>query len=119
MFHPDQVKGRVQDMLRSRDYILDYWDGDPRCETYETSQVGSVYYLRPRNLNELERGNVASFSSGFMGQCVLLTEHGCSLEHKDRPYACQMLMPQDGKCIDTGLDKQALCVLWIDLQHEV
>ena len=81
------------DLLTSG-YCLDYWEGyieDDNGNWGDSHEDKPAYFLRPKI-----KGHETSLVHGaWRGECVFLTEKGCSLSFKERPYFCQILVPHE------------------------
>lgn len=101
----------VRKALQSSDWVIDWWEGDPRNLDYDDPKyVNRGYYLRPRS-----KGDQGLRCPSWGGACLLLTPTGCSLPPDFRPYSCRTLEPvEDGNCILHGTAKQGAALAWID-----
>jgi len=107
--HPADFKD-LEAALRSGDYQIDWWDGDPR-----------IYYMRSTVRNAI--GSL--FHGAWGGKCALLTDGGCRLAWSDRPFACRALVPSANRLMRPcrtaeGLDglglKERLVDAWRPMQ---
>lgn len=70
---------KVREALMSKKWVIDLWD--------DTDPARQSYYLRPSH-------SKSSFPHDFSwnrGNCVFLTDAGCSLSTEDRPEGCLAL----------------------------
>ena len=77
---PEDINGditydKLKRLLDTGNYSIDWWEGEE-----------SLYYIRMRNKN----ANIIDPSWG--GECVLLTENGCSLNFENRSKGGRMLL---------------------------
>jgi len=119
IYHPDEILKLpdhiIKQMFESKLLAVDTWDGDPRDEYEEDKELYRVYYFRPRHKNE---DHIVSESWG--GECVHLTETGCSLAFKDRPYQCRALIPGEERCTwEPECEKRFVSVLYIPHQDKI
>lgn len=70
------------------------------------------YYIRPRTIQDKDK----LLSASWGGQCILLTDTGCSLNFEERPYQCKTLVPKNDtqkSCEQPkGVTKITTAVLW-------
>lgn len=96
--------------LSSGNYSVDWWDGDVKGGTRS-----ETYYVRPRH-----KGVPELFDPSWGGECIFLTENGCSLDWEHRPYGGKALVPSyEGghrKC-HSDYNKFECCVEWYPLQE--
>lgn len=89
----------LEQAFKSGNWVIDWWEGDPRGYEYEDAAedaVGYGFYVRPRIITEQN----GLYHASWGGQCVFLTPTGCALEPSRRPQQCRMLEPiADDKCI--------------------
>lgn len=85
---------------------IDWWEGD-----IFNNEKDRTYYLRMRNKNS----RIVDASWG--GECILLTEEGCSLSFPNRPKGGRDLIPktESGHCI-TEYSKEDCCKEWYPYQ---
>ena len=85
-------------LLQTGKYAIDWWEGDY-----------PEYFIRPaiKNCSSI-------FDPAWGGECVFLTDIGCELPPKERPYQCRMLEPvSEGKrCVKHGGDKETVKNMW-------
>lgn len=84
----DALERNVLALLRSGKWAVDWWEGDVK----PGGRMDSVPFLRPACRNA--PGRLRDPSRG--GECVLLTDAGCSLAFSDRPRGCRELEPRVG-----------------------
>jgi len=101
----------LQSALESGDWVVDWWEGDPRGLDYDNpNHVSRGYYLRPRSLGDGRR----LMNGSWGGQCLLLTVTGCSLPPHLRPWSCRALEPKpNGKCETHGGGKNVAALTWL------
>lgn len=73
----ERMTQRLEVMLRSGRYTIDWWEGD------------DVEFVRPAQVGHEGKHR----HGGGAGACSLLSESGCVLEHDDRPLGCRGLKP--------------------------
>lgn len=97
--------------LQSGDWVIDWWESDPRGFDYsDPSYVSQGYYLRPRS-----KGDQELLCPSWGGKCLLLTSTGCSLAPELRPATCRLLEPKEnGKCNLHGAGKNVAALAWLD-----
>lgn len=91
-------------------YQFDYWEGNLTGNPEHDDLT--FYYLRPQTKKSV--GRIVDASWG--GECVFLTESGCSKEFDQRPAQCKALKPsEDLKCYfpDKKYDKETMIKSWI------
>ncbi len=103
----------VEKALLSGNWVVDWWEGDPRNE-FSRDNLGAVnrgYYLRPRITSD--QGNFCP--SWGNSRCLFLAEAGCKLEMDLRPVQCRSLEPvAGGDCIlHSGGRKQEVAITWL------
>ena len=103
-FSPKDFKAIDFETLKNlieKGYIsIDWWEGD----VFDKNRRRTLY-LRIRNKD----ANIVDPSWG--GQCMLLTEHGCSLPFNERPMGGRGLIPSINECI-VGYSKEDCCKEW-------
>lgn len=139
LYHPAQFGADlagVYELLKSGRAAIDNWDGG---EVYYTDDDGQrvtvdlehspAYYLRPAVKPHWQKqpsgiaswlfaaaaGSGGVFDQTWGGECVNLTDSGCSLSWDDRPVNCRGLVAKDGgrNCkTPAEFDKPALVVAW-------
>ena len=97
-------------MITDKIACVDWWEGSlPNIGESE------IRFLRARAIND--HGAIVG-SRG--GQCVHLTENGCTLAYAQRPRECRELIPrdkEDAKCVfPAGVSKEAAAVAWLPYQ---
>jgi Fe-S-cluster containining protein len=94
--HPSELKNITKESLIEmfdNGYQFDYWEGNLTGQP-EYDEV-TFYYLRPQTKKSV--GKMVDASWG--GECVFLTETGCSKTFTERPTQCRALKPKDdGNC---------------------
>lgn len=70
----------ILSMVNSGRYAIDYWEGDPQ-----------IYWIRPSI-----KGNTSPIDPVFRGECIFLTDKGCSLTFSERPAQCRAITPSSG-----------------------
>lgn len=107
----------IQDML-AFNYCLDWWEGDPRPDAEQLpAPFSRVLYIRPRI-----KGTNQVFHPAWVGECVFLTHRGCLLRFQNRPFECQVLVPNiNHKCAPDrnhiqGSGKHAAALAWLPYQ---
>src|ERR1700733_13177586 len=101
---------KMIDALRTRNYAIDYWDGDIRTD----GDLYHIYYIRPATLT-----GKWPVDTSWGGQCRLLTPTGCSLAPDDRPIECRGLKPRTrigGDCRTVYGGKKDCVRKWIPYQ---
>lgn len=119
IFHPADFGLPDFKLFESRflneNLAVDWWDGDPRKEINTNDDYFSrVLFVRPQTIH-----TDRLYDASWGGQCKNLTDTGCILKFKDRPYECRSLAPQvDMQCElgNNSLDKRALVIAWIPYQ---
>ena len=94
--HPKDFKDFDADLetaLRSGDYQIDWWEGDP-----------DIYYVRPTVVDAIGK----LFHGSWGAACTLLTDNGCRLVWSDRPFACRAIVPSATCGAADGMDSMAL-----------
>lgn len=111
IMHPDDVgivtKENILKLLKTGNYNIDWWEDNV-----------PIYYLRPATT--LSIGRIRDPSWG--GQCVFLTNKGCSFSEHKRPKGCLNLVPnpqyKEKGCKDVdGHTKYHHSRWWLDYQH--
>jgi len=87
---------------------IDWWEGD----IFDKDDKGRdrTYYLRMRNKNS------KIIDPSWGGECILLTEEGCSLSFYNRPMGGRGLIPNEKDCIDE-YSKEDCCKEWYPYQN--
>lgn len=106
---------RIAAALRSGDYCIDWWEGDPRPD----GDFHTVDMIRPAHTRK--RGQMRHASWGNDGPCALLTEAGCSLAHDARPFDCRGLVPNKDhqKCKPFDEGKKDSAIAWVAHQATI
>jgi hypothetical protein len=78
-----EVEMKIRELLNKGIYSIDWWEGD----TQIPKKLKRVPYIRARNKN------AGIIDASWGGECMLLTEKGCSLSFEDRPREGQRLIP--------------------------
>ncbi len=74
-------------------YQFDYWEGNITGKP-EHDEI-TAYYLRPQTKKSV--GKMVDASWG--GECVFLSESGCTKTFEQRPTQCRALKPEEnGSC---------------------
>ena len=94
--HPNELKEVTVESLSQmikNGYQFDYWEGNITGKP-EHDEI-TAYYLRPQTKKSV--GKMVDASWG--GECVFLTETGCSKAFDQRPTQCRALKPaENGNC---------------------
>lgn len=114
-----------------------FWEIDILPEIPVQSET---YYIRPRHFNKEFTGQRLSdgkpeinlipvnklVDRSWGGQCVLLTEAGCSLKFEERPRMCQVLKPNfnfevmKSDCdVEPGYSKREFMLAWLPYQEVI
>ena len=83
--------------LKSGKWAVDWWEGN-----------NPLYFVRPATKDAI--GEL--FDPSWGGECVFLTEKGCSLPHDQRPSGCRLLEPKEPHCIAHGAGKEEAGLAW-------
>lgn len=110
-FAPDMEAALVA-AFRSGEWVIDWWEGDPRPGVHEW---GVSYYVRPRT----DRDRSGLYCPGWSGRCVFHTDTGCRLPYAKRPTSCRELIPgeSDTCTMSEGAGKQAAAVAWLPYRN--
>ena len=114
--YPQQLKGNMKNniiKLLLKGYTFDSWEGDPRSNKDEYSEV---FFLRPAQRGHL--GKILHRSWGGLA-CIFLSNTGCALSEDSRPLGCQLLEPGESECISHAKgknDKHAAAMAWLKYQ---
>jgi len=102
--------------LRSGDWVVDWWEGDPRGLDYDDPDyTPQGYYLRPRSEGDGDRLMCPSWG----GACLMLKATGCKLPPHLRPWSCRVLEPRpDKKCVSHNGGKNVAALTWFHY-HDV
>jgi len=94
--HPNELEEITVESLSQMikdGYQFDYWEGN--ITGLPEHEEITAYYLRPQTKRSV--GKVIDASWG--GECVFLTETGCSKAFDQRPTQCRALKPEaNGNC---------------------
>ena len=109
IYTPEQFESisydSIKELLDSGTFAIDWWEDDT-----------PIYFIRPRI-----KGEPAIYGS-WGGECINLTSKGCSLDFKDRPHACQTLVPNlisgERKCYDNMKGKDRVG-MWLPYQKQL
>jgi len=99
------VEKAVLHAISSGKYAIDWWEGDPTGE----NNVSKAHFVRPAHKNAL--GSV--YDPTWGGECIFLTDTGCSLEHDARPIACRELEPVSPKNCVAHVKKKDSAIEWL------
>lgn len=75
---------RILEMVRQEKCAIDWYDGDPRPD----GDLWRVYWIRPAI-----KGVDQPLDPSWGGECVHLTDAGCSVPAGERPRQCLALTP--------------------------
>lgn len=109
--------GRIREMVVDGRWCFDCWDGDPRLDADEVSDVP---FLRPVVVGS--EGEV--FERSYGGRCILHGDSGCELAFAQRPLECRGLLPdvdRPGECcrgVD-GISKREIAIMWLPYREQV
>jgi hypothetical protein len=84
---------------------IDWWEGD-----VFGNNRGCTYYLRVRNKD----ADIVDASWG--GECILLTNNGCSLSFNERPKGGRGLIPKEDFNCEVTYSKKDSCRDWYPYQ---
>lgn len=111
IYNPEDFKKEIKVnfvlyLLASGKISIDYWEGKTE-----------IYFLRPRRKGALNKAIDNDYGSG---ECINLTDSGCSLKEKDKPEQCKTLEPklgEDGEfdCVQ-HISKQQMVQKWFPHQ---
>jgi Fe-S-cluster containining protein len=100
--HPEDLgevtKEKLIEMFNNG-FQFDYWEGNLTGQP-EHDDI-TFYYLRPQTKKSV--GKMVDASWG--GECVFLTETGCSKTFTERPTQCRALVPKEDKKCSIGDQK--------------
>jgi len=112
----ETIEKNLTKALETKLLSIDWWEGDPRENICSIDKLRKAYFIRPATKDN-KRG---LFDPSWGGECVFLTENGCTLQSKDRPYECRMLEPKENECcILHGKDKRKLSIVWIPFNEMI
>jgi len=98
-------------LLHENKTSIDWWEGDLRENVSEEDEVDQTYFLRPRHVG------AHIIDPAWTGICIFLTDTGCELEYKDRPFNCRDTIPIPAfECTGTK-SKVDLIKKWIPYQN--
>ena len=114
-FHPEDIgedinKENLKDFIDRGDVSIDWYE-DIYSEHFEDDRG---YFLRMR----IKASPVVD--PAFGGECIHLTETGCTLPFEQRPYGCRALTPRtspNGHC--TGAYMKLECAKDWDKYHSI
>lgn len=131
-YHPSQLGNndeeinlKLLEMLRTRQYSIDRWEGDPLYEynfdeVCAGRQLSHVFMLRPRGCDK------PILHDPFFEEttCMFLGPNGCEIAEDDRPMQCQLLEPTtDKSCIEHNKigrhAKHEAAILWRPYQDMI
>ncbi len=109
---PSDLKEITVDSLTAlfkEGYQFDYWEGDLTGKPEHSGMI--FYYLRPQTKKSV--GRIVDGSWG--GECVFLTESGCSKSFEERPAQCKALVPVEnqGCHVLIPYEKKTMIKEWI------
>jgi hypothetical protein len=128
---------KVEEAFLSGKWVIDWWEGDPRNDSYEDGSITTAPYIRPRHSGS--RVGLIDTLIFPTGSCAFLTESGCSLPEVsdpndptslERPAGCTNLVAKieekdDGK-IERHCDypdgkhfKREAAILWIPFRERL
>lgn len=91
--------------FKSGKWAIDWYEGDPT----KGDSFNQVYFVRPRI-----KGVKELFDPAWGGECIFLTEKGCTLLPLTRPKACRLMEPVTLEhCILHAGDKAAAARAWL------
>jgi hypothetical protein len=116
--HPTELKEVTVESLSKMiqdGYQFDFWEGNITGNP-EHEDV-TAYYLRPQTKKSV--GKVVDASWG--GECVFLTESGCSKTFEERPTQCRALKPvKDGGCnLPERYSKVEIIKSWLEYNEVI
>jgi Fe-S-cluster containining protein len=114
---------RVREAVIGGQYVIDYWEGDPRNEGElpeygEDFSLERGYFIRPAHKSAY-LGLSRYIDASWGGECVFLASSGCTLAHEDRPLGCRALEPIENPrergagCRVHGGDKRSAALAWL------
>lgn len=116
-FNFSEEKDKLITALKSDNWCIDWWEGDPRENVPEGNEVDKAYYIRPSIVGY--RGKL--FDPAWNGgRCIFLIPTGCSLSQKDRPLNCRMLKPEKNKkCeVDEKYRERGAAIEWLKYRNK-
>ena len=108
--YPEDFKNPLKEGLieafKSGKWVIDWYEGDPT----DANKLSKAYFVRPAI-----KGNNKLFDPAWGGECIFLTETGCTLKPEERPMTCRMLEPVTlNKCVFHGAESKATCAIaWL------
>lgn len=111
---PDDFNNDIQlvrEALLTRDWVLDYWEGDPTG-----GSLDRALFVRPAVVGT----NRWPVDPSWGGPCVFLTSKGCKLSFESippRPENCRALDPSNG-CSCAGHSKKESSIAWMKFDLE-
>jgi Fe-S-cluster containining protein len=95
--------------LFKKGYQFDYWEGNMTGKP-EHEDI-TLYYLRPQTKKSV--GKIVDGS--WEGECVFLTETGCSKSFEARPAQCRALIPMEnhGCHVPAAYKKEKMTLEWL------
>lgn len=107
---PEDIKGEItydnlKGLIDAGNISIDWWYGNPLDDNDDCRD--KAFYLRMRN----KKAPIVDESWG--GECILLTENGCSLEYNDRPKGARLLIPKENNCCEDNYPKKQSAIDWI------
>lgn len=116
----DNLMNSLVSAFRSGEWVIDWWEGDPRGLSYDDpGAVCDGYYIRPVMSNDNKPG---LYQPSWGGVCIFHNQaDGCKLEPSNRPLTCRLLEPQpDNKCVmHDGGSKREVAVMWVPFHNEI
>lgn len=110
--YPSDIRGEkkkgIKKLLSSGKYAVDYWEGGMKGQTGK-----KAYYIRP--VVKGYEGNLVH--AGWGGECIFLTENGCSLSPWKRPRECRMPEPGKDECKQHARNKGRIVERWLPYGH--
>jgi len=106
----EEIEVNVKEALRSGNWNVDWWEGDPRSNSFGGA-LPNAKYLRPATVDSV--GLIENPSYG--GVCVFHSSEGCTIFEK-RPSGCKGLEPGEGSCIAKHSTKRDCATAWIPMR---
>lgn len=131
----EDIKKEIIRRLQTGDWCVDWWDGDPRYDvpvrfnpdpgvdddiasTTEPEKIVDrldyAYYFRPAIKGRTNDNKI--FDGCWGGECIFLTDEGCSLPFDNRPLECRSLEPRpkdQGGCVTHNHTRKDAGIAWI------
>lgn len=101
----------VYEALKSGNYCIDWWEGDPRdLDSEDPEYVEKGEYIRPAH-----RGmeGVIEDPTWDNKACHFLTDNGCTLKYENRPKGCRELVPSESGCFSKSGGKKGAALAWL------